>query len=292
MGICYWDAKQLWEARLRGAPFADTVTIGRQSLYLHPREVRTLCDAYRARYPAQNGTPLGGYEFGDYADEFLRTFLGVESLEVLDVSEYEGATILHDLNRPIPETLRGGFDAVIDGGSLEHVFNFPTAIANLMQLVRVGGSVFVSTPANNLCGHGFYQFSPEVMFRVFAPDNGFELRGVTLCEATFPSVELTAAARAYDVTDPKTLGRRVGIMSKGPVTMLVEATKVADVPPFGAFPQQSDYIALWRRPEVRTADGLLRRVFEALPRALRARVQGYREKRRFSFSNTSFYRRL
>ena len=30
-----------------------------------------------------------------------------------------------------------------------------------MALPKVGGDVYICTPANNLCGHGFYQFSPE-----------------------------------------------------------------------------------------------------------------------------------
>jgi hypothetical protein len=47
---------------------------------------------------------------------------------------------------------------VIETGSLDHIFNFPVAISNLMQMTRVGGSVFLTTVANNLCGHGFSGF--------------------------------------------------------------------------------------------------------------------------------------
>jgi len=31
--------------------------------------------------------------------------------------------IIHDLNRPIPDTLSGTFDFIYDGGTLEHVFD-------------------------------------------------------------------------------------------------------------------------------------------------------------------------
>jgi hypothetical protein len=35
------------------------------------------------------------------------------------------------------------------------------------------------TPANNQMGHGFYQFSPELFFRVFSQENGYLLRALT-----------------------------------------------------------------------------------------------------------------
>ena len=80
--------------------------------------------------------PLAAYQFGDYSDSFLRDFLDVASLTVIDISPYEGAETIHDLNLPVPETLQGRFDAVIESGSLEHIFNFPVAVANLMKLLK------------------------------------------------------------------------------------------------------------------------------------------------------------
>ena len=53
--------------------------------------------------------------------------------------------------------------------------------------------------------------------------------------------------RAYTVTDPATLRKRVGLLSNRPVTMMVEAVKTADLPPFPVFPQQSDYVAIWNQ---------------------------------------------
>ena len=55
---------------------------------------------------------------------------------------------------------------VIDGGLLEHVFDFPTAIRNCMRMVRQGGHLILNLPVNNFPGHGFYRFSPELVFRV------------------------------------------------------------------------------------------------------------------------------
>lgn len=296
MGICYWDAKMLWEARLRGVIFKDTVTIGHQSLYLHPAEVKFFRQAYRANFTQSLIKPLETYKFRDYSDSFLHDFLGVNSLSVIDFSSYEGADIIHDLNQPIPENLHGRFDVVIDGGSLEHIFNFPVAIKNLMQLLKIGGSLYIATPANNLCGHGFYQFSPELMFRIFTEENGFELQRIVLFEADFPSIELTPHRKAYEVTDPEQVGNRVGIISKNTVTMIVEAKKTSDVPLFANVPLQSDYVTVWNRveaqPQRSNAKKVLKSVFESLPPFLRTRINGYRQKRKFSFSNKQFYKKL
>jgi hypothetical protein len=122
---------------------------------------------------------------------------------VLDASPYEGADTIHDMNTPVPEVWHGRYDVVIDSGSLEHIFNFSVAIANLANMLRVGGTIFVTTPANNLMGHGFYQFSPELMFWVFSESNGFAVHKILLVEAGYPSVELMRNHTVYEVTDPK-----------------------------------------------------------------------------------------
>jgi hypothetical protein len=303
MGIIYPDAKRLWEARQRGVSFRRTATLGHQSLYLHPREVRWFQRALAEAAPAvpaapPGGPPLASYRFGGFADEFLRTFLGVEELTVIDNSAFEGAGFVHDMNTPVPQELIGSFDAVIDGGTLEHVFNFPVAVSNLMRMAKVGGTVFVTTPANNLCGHGFYQFSPELMFRVFAADNGFELREVTLTRASYPGVELTPAGATYRVTDPAVLGSRVGLVSGRPVLMMAEAVKRADVTPFAKAPQQSDYVVRWEGGAAKPGaakpkkGGLARRVLAKLPQAVRNRVIGLVQNRRYSFANRGAFEKV
>jgi SAM-dependent methyltransferase len=188
--------------------FDRTLTIGRLNLFLHPHELTTLRREWLTALSATEQGPLAGYRFGDYCDEFLRECLGVTSLTMLDNSTYEGATYVHDMNQPLPSDLVEQFDVVIEAGSLEHVFNFPVAAANLMNSLKVGGTLFSTVPANNLCGHGFYQFSPELMFRVFSRENGFQLRNLSLIEAQFPAVESTPAVSVHQVTDPAAIGRR------------------------------------------------------------------------------------
>jgi len=61
-----------------------------------------------------------------FADEFLG-LLGANRVDSIDYSTYEGASIIHNLNEPLPSDLRQQFSAVFDGGTLEHVFDVPRA---------------------------------------------------------------------------------------------------------------------------------------------------------------------
>jgi hypothetical protein len=234
---------------------------------------------------------MNRYGFGDYCDEMLREILDAKTVTIIDVSDYEGADFIHDLNQPIPTEWHGRFDAVIDGGSLEHVFSFPTAVANLMQMTKVGGRVFLTSPANSLCGHGFYQFSPELMYRVFAEENGFRIEDIVIVESDFPGVELTPARRSFRVVDPASVGSRVMITSGRPANLLVDAVRISDVVPFEKTPQQSDYVAAWNHNETRDK-GALRQLRASLPGVIGNHLHGHYQRWKHSFANRRFFQRL
>jgi SAM-dependent methyltransferase len=98
-------------------------------------------------------------------------FAGVESV---DIDAAVGATHLFDLNlADTPDTLAEKFDLVFNGGTLEHVFHLPNALANVSRMLREGGVVIHVLPCNNWADHGFYQFSPCLMFDYYRAA-GFE----------------------------------------------------------------------------------------------------------------------
>ena len=171
MGLIYQDVVNLLQVRegLRGG---RAVTLGRLDVYIHPGELARL--RRRVEPNPQAVDWIDRYVWGMSAEGVFTAVLGFDRLDSLDVSDYEGATIIHDLGEPLPDPHAGQYDLVVDGGTLEHVFNLPQAILNVMALARPGGLVYWHGPSNNLCGHGFYQFSPELMYRVFSAPNGFE----------------------------------------------------------------------------------------------------------------------
>lgn len=279
------------EARRTGTTFSKMVSVAHQQLFLHPGELRELRNAF--------GKKLEAYQFGEYIDRYCQEFLGVEKLDTIDYSPYEGATLIHDMNQPVPEEWHGCYDAVLEAGSLEHIFNFPVAMGNLMRMTKLGGVIFMSTVANNLCGHGFYQFSPELMYRIFSAANGFEISRVVLLEATSPWVELQPFSGVYEVKDPAAVGERVSLCSNRPVMMSVEARKISDAVPFATTPQQSDYTVAWSgdgdKAGGRAGSGvkeMLKSVFRSLPETWQKDVEAVRATQRASFENSSFYRKI
>ena len=291
MGIIRSNAAFYLDARARGVSFRQTLTLGRQRLYIHQDELKRLSDQYR-REPLN---AAAGLEYGELADAFLRRFLDVQELQSLDHSAYEGAGLVHDLNQAVPPALEERFDAVIDSGTIEHVFNFPVAIANCMKLVKAGGTLFLSTPANNMCGHGFYQFSPELFFRVFHASNGFALQRLVLVTHPFPGAELSRRQTWYDVTDPAAAGARAPLMTRTPAFLMAEATRTAVVPIFATPPQQSDYVARWGEaaaPAAAAERAMLKAIFRALPPRARAAALGWYQRGFLcTLRNRRFFRR-
>lgn len=238
MGLDINGTRFLLYARRLDVDFTRTAMVGRQGLHLGKRDLKDCFEAF-------------GYEVDDdlidaiftksdgYAEQLLAC-LGARAVHSFDNSAYEGATHLHDMNRGLPSEVKEQYTTVLDGGSLEHVFNFPMAIRNCMEMVSVGGHYLGITPANNLMGHGFYQFSPELYFSVFTRANGFDLINLI-------AVEDRRGATWYSVRSPRDVRRRVTLINKVPVYLLIVAQRVMKTVIFETTPQQSDYLSVWHR---------------------------------------------
>ncbi|MDP3849576.1 MAG: hypothetical protein Q8Q59_03660 [Luteolibacter sp.] len=174
-----------------------------------------------------------------FFEPFLKE-LGATITDSVDATDYEGATHTVDLNEGLPQSMQGQYDAVIDGGTLEHVFNFPVALKGAMETVKEGGRMYIMTQCNNAMGHGFYQFSPELYHRVFSPENGFAVEQMFIAEGSFGKVPW------HSVADPKEIRRRVELVNDVQTYLLVIARRVASVPIFATWPQQSDYSLAWQ----------------------------------------------
>ena len=101
--------------------------------------------------------------------------LGIEDLVSLDVSDYEGADVIFDLNaQELPASLSRRFGVVLNIGTLEHVFHVPNALADIARMLRDEGVALHILPTSNAVDHGFYQFGPTLIFDYYAAP-GFEL---------------------------------------------------------------------------------------------------------------------
>ncbi len=213
-----------------GIKFTRTLTVGRQGLHIQEDELGNIF--LKAKVNMSNTKDL--FQDNGFAEKLLMTF-GAEKVDSIDVSDYERATIIHDMNKPIDASLKNKYSVVIDGGSLEHVFNFPQAIKNCMEMVEPGGYFIGITPANNYFGHGFYQFSPELYFRIMDSKNGFKMKKLYFFTEGKNS-------RLYEVLDPLIAGDRVSMINSLPSYLFVVAQKTEEKEIFADVPLQSDYV--------------------------------------------------
>lgn len=239
MGIDINTAKFLISAYEDGVRFDRTITLGRLTLYVDEQNCSVLQQHLDRTVPRSTKLIAKGLA------EPLFQALGAKQLDSMDRSDFEGATVLHDLNFPI-EDHHQQFDVVCDGGTLEHIFNFPTAIQNAMEMVKVGGHLLIHTPTNNWSGHGFYQFSPELYYRVLSEENGFRVKRMVVYEV--------GTNQWYEVADPAKVRSRVYVVNGCRTSLLILAERIKAVPINQTPPQQSDYALIkWNTANTETA---------------------------------------
>ena len=241
MGLDINGTRFLIFAKTQKVDHSKTATIGRHGLHLFPSDLKKNFGSFG--YQVDKAKLHSLYEkYEGYSEGFLH-YLDADSVHSFDNSKYEKATHVHDMNEPIPNQFKGKYTTVIDAGSLEHVFHFPNAIKNCMEMLQVGGHFIGITPANNFFGHGFYQFSPECFFRVFSQENGFQL-------VTMILHELLPNSKWYVVSNPADIGKRVTLINKVPTHLLILAQKIRQCKIFKKIPQQIDYTWRWNRTDL------------------------------------------
>jgi hypothetical protein len=262
MGISINALKGLLYARSKGVTFEHTATLGRQHFFAKKEDLSRIAGHFGF------GEAVRDLRFTDAFSEPFFKALGARRTDSIDFSSYEGANIIHDMNMPVSPELYEQYDVLFDGGTLEHVFNFPVAIKNCMQMVKKGGHFISVNPANNQLGHGFYQFSPELYFRIFAPENGFEIVSVFVC---------AGEGNFYEVKDPNEVRERVTLTNDSGTDLIVIAKRIDLKPIFTTTPQQSDYASTWKKTEDEQTGHLaspaVKGIYQKLvPAPLRAKV--------------------
>jgi hypothetical protein len=263
-------------AKRIGVDFSETLTIGRQVLVNHP-------SAFEAPLSVIGISKhmLSDMRLWDFGEPLFR-FLGARDVSSLDASDYEQATYICDLNEPCPADLLKKFSVVVDGGSLEHVSNLPQAFKNCMNMVRIGGHFVQVTNANNFMGHGFWQLSPEALYRIFSLENGFVTTAMLLREA------VRGGAR-YEVTDPVFCGR-VELVNLRPTYICTIAKRVSDQSVFSAWPQQSDYVQIWKGSH-RTETVQVKRVLKSIRQMIPLGIKKTLKEAQFRFQRPEYLAR-
>src|ERR1035437_4455666 len=227
MAITSNDCKLLFYAKSLNVSYEQTLTLGRLQLYAKKSDIVDCINKYK-----NNTKEINEVNFVDEYSEPLLEILGAKKIDSIDFSNYENVSIVHDLNLPIEQKYYNQYSTIIDGGTIEHVFNSPVAIKNCMEMLKIGGHYIGITPANNQMGHGFYQYSPELYYRVFSEENGFVVKKMLIATRNTEENE-----NLYEVLDPKKVNSRVMLQNDQPVSLMVIAEKIQNTTIFEKIPQ-------------------------------------------------------
>ncbi len=236
MGIQNNGIKFIFNAHNKGASFSNSLTIGRLGLRSQRHQLQDLLLAKGV----EEACDISWVKAMNTED--ILSLVGANNIDSLDYSDYQNCTIVHDLNHPLPEIHHRKYDAVIEGGTIEHVFNAPLALKSCMDAVKKGGRIYIMQNGPNFYGHGFYTFGPEFFFSAIAPRYGFELEHFLIYEHNNPD-------KIYKVYDPGATGKSARAVTEQPSSVLIQARRIGEGEDFmGAPPNQSGYETLWKEP--------------------------------------------
>jgi SAM-dependent methyltransferase len=228
-------------------PFCGSVLqLGRQAVLFNARQLRAWAEVTPVVLRSISCERLGGRRDGSGAtggnldDEVFFKLLGFGEVQSCDVSPYEGATVLADLNQPVPPAMHGLFDVIFNGGTLEHIFNLQTALANVHTMLKAGGRVIHIAPSSNTIDHGFYSISPT-LFHDYYSANHYSILTLYLFECHSWTGEWAIYDYGMKRMDSR-LGRTCSTKMAG-VYCVVQKTadSTAD-----AVPAQTHFARLWQ----------------------------------------------
>ncbi len=105
--------------------------------------------------------------------------LGYGRYVELDINDR--ADIVWDMNTPIASEFEESFDALYDGGSLEHIFNPYQGAINMLKMAKTGGKIIHSQGIGDITDHGYWTFSPSFLID-FYQSNGCKLRNIFIMD--------------------------------------------------------------------------------------------------------------
>ena len=192
MGLSQTEAEFLL-AEHRYQPITGTLlTISRQTVGMTPDYARRLVtstgvlvrpEATVSLDDKTLGHPMTGANF--ISDDSFYALFTAAKLSILDVSDYEGADVIHDMNLPIGPELENRFDFVLCGSCLDNIFDPVTSMRNLARLVKPGGRIFLFEWGNSYAT-AYLRYTPEWFLDFFAVNDFADAKSYLL---HYPNVD-------------------------------------------------------------------------------------------------------
>ena len=149
----------------------NVLSLGKQSITVPLPKIKNIFQDYdckintnfKEQYDNTTRARSGGLD-----DESFFSLFGNINYRTLDVSNYENASIIHNLNFPIPKELEGQFDFIIDGGTFDHLFDIKTCFENVTKLLKPGGRILQWNAASNFANAAYISFSADFFYDYYA----------------------------------------------------------------------------------------------------------------------------
>ena len=147
----------------------SVLVVGRQTIHLTPERFAELMR--EEGMPTDPAIPVSldtttqkGAGRGYISDAYFFKSLGADNVTAIDVSDYEGAEIVHNLDTPIPTRLEGKFDFICNGSGIDNMFNPIMGLTNISKLLAPAGRVIHFEHSSNTVNNAYLQFSPNWFF--------------------------------------------------------------------------------------------------------------------------------
>jgi hypothetical protein len=182
MGLTFPVVDTLIRERIYKPLVGRIVLIGRQAVYFTPANILALLRKhditvqgvadYQIEIDRSTAKQLIGFADAELiTDRALLRLLGASHVLALDHSSYEGAEIIHDLNKPIPPELQNIADFIIDGSTLDNVFDPAMVLRNFAAMLRPGGRILTINMFSN--HYEPYAIMPPLWYLDYFVVNGF-----------------------------------------------------------------------------------------------------------------------
>lgn len=153
----------------------EVVLIGRQTVLLTVEEAFALIAIEGVEPRGDFLDEIDKSTIGSGVAQYItdRSFFSMFSdarVIALDVSDYEDAEIIHDLNAELPAKYEAVADFIFNGSCLDNLFDPATAIKSISKMLKPHGRIFHLEHGSPIQG-AFLCYSPEWFFDFYAINN-------------------------------------------------------------------------------------------------------------------------
>lgn len=177
MGIAPYVAEAIIREHKFKSITGDVLLLGRQTMLFSPQDAVAMIRGQGIE-PAPiplDGSIIDRQTLAAQGHSYIRDdaffrLLGVDKIRALDHTDYEGAEVIHDLNVPVPDRLEGIADFILDGSTLDNVWDAATTLRNVARFLRTGGRLLSINMGSNHATP-YLVFTPQWLLDYFVANH-------------------------------------------------------------------------------------------------------------------------